>query len=105
MAARLLVNCTVERSIGSTRVERVLAEAFTRRRRQPQILRSDNCREFIAGHLTNWLGDEGVECAFIEKGRPKQNGIVERFNGLMRRHVLDVEDLNTLLEARVVLTS
>jgi putative transposase len=42
-------------------------------------------------------------CAFIEKGRPNQNGIVERLNGLMRRHVLDAEDLATLLEARVVI--
>jgi putative transposase len=100
---RELVSCTVERSIGSTRVERALADAFSRRRR-PKVLRSDNGREFIAGHLTRWLGDERVECAFIEKGRPNQNGIVERFNGLMRRHVLDVEDLNTLLEARVVIT-
>jgi transposase InsO family protein len=102
---RELVSCTVERSIGSTRVQRALADAFRYRHRKPQILRSDNGREFISAHLTSWLADEGVECAFIEKGRPNQNGIVERLNGLMRRHVLDAEDLNTLLEARVVITT
>jgi putative transposase len=101
---RELVSCTVERSIGSTRVERALADAFGRRRRRPRILRSDNGREFIADHLTRWLDTQGVERAYIEKGRPNQNGIVERLNGLMRRHVLDVEDLNTLLEARVVIS-
>jgi putative transposase len=101
---RELVSCTVERSIGSRRVERVLADLF-QRRGQPEILRSDNGREFIATHLTAWLGDQGVECAFIAKGRPNQNSIVERLNRLMRRHVLDAEDLNTLLEARVVLTT
>jgi putative transposase len=102
---RELVSCTVERSIGSGRVQRALADTFTQRRRKPELLRSDNGREFIASHLTDWLADEGVECAFIEKGRPNQNGIVERLNGLMRRHVLDAEDLNTLLEARVVIST
>lgn len=102
---REVVNCTVERSIGTTRVERALVDTFTRRRRKPQILRSDNGREFISARLVAWLGAEGVECAFIAKGRPNQNGIVERLNGLMRRHVLDVEDFGTLLEARVVITN
>ena len=101
---RELVCCTVERSIGSTRVEQALTDAFGRRRRRPKILRSDNGREFIADNLTRWLDAQGVERAYIEKGRPNQNGIVERLNGLMRRHVLDVEDLNTLLEARVVIS-
>ena len=80
--------------------------AFQRDSQWPlgEILRSDNGREFIAAKLTGWLADEGVECAFIEKGRPNQNGIVERLNGLMRRHVLDAEDLATLLEARVVIS-
>ena len=95
---------TVERSIGTTRVERALTDVFTRRRRKPDVLRSDNGREFISARLVAWLGAEGVGCAFITS-RPNQNGIVERLNGLMRRHVLDVEDLNTLLEARVVVTN
>jgi transposase InsO family protein len=102
---RELVSCTVSRSIGSTRVEQVLAATFAQRRRKPKILRSDNGREFIAAKLTGWLADEGVECAFIAKGRPNQNGIVERLNGLMRRHVLDAEDLNTILKARVVISN
>jgi transposase InsO family protein len=102
---RELVSCTVERSIGSHRVEQVLAGVFAEQHRKPEILRSDNGREFIASHLTAWLSDEGVECAFIAKGRPNQNGIVERLNGLLRRHVLDAEDLHTLLEARVVITN
>lgn len=100
---RELVCCTVERSIGSGRVQRALAETFTHRRRKPKLLRSDNGREFIAGHLTRWQDTQKIERAYIEKGRPNQNGIVERLNGLMRRHVLDVEDFHTLLEARVVI--
>jgi putative transposase len=101
---RELVSCTVERSIGSGRVQRALADSFTKRRRRPAVIRSDNGREFIAGHLTRWQDTQQIERAYIEKGRPNQNGIVERLNGLMRRHVLDVEDFHTLLEARVVIS-
>lgn len=84
-------------------MQRALAETFAKRRRKPAVLRSDNGREFIAGHLTRWQDTQQIERAYIEKGRPNQNGIVERLNGLMRRHVLDVEDFHTLLEARVVI--
>jgi putative transposase len=41
----------------------------------------------------------------IGKGRPYQTGIVERLNGPRRRHVLDAEDLHTILEARVVISN
>lgn len=94
----------VERSIGSNKVQRALADRFARGRR-PGIIRSDNGREFIADSLTQWLALNGVQTAFIEKGRPTQNGYVERFNGLMRRYVLNNEDFHTLLEARVVTTT
>jgi putative transposase len=51
----------------------------------------------------HWLGDQGVGCAFIEKGRPQQNAYVERFNGTMRDEVLNGEEFTGVLEARVVL--
>jgi putative transposase len=84
-------------------VERFLGELFERGRR-PGIMRSDNGREFIAADLTSWLQEQGVATAFIEKGRPQQNGLVERFNGLMRSRVLDCEDFYNVLEARVVIS-
>jgi len=99
---REVVHCEIHRNIGSRRVQLVLAELFARKGR-PGMIRSDNGRELIATELTSWIAGQGVECAFIEKGRPNQNGYVERFNGLMRRHVLDVEIFHSLLEARVVL--
>lgn len=67
------------------------------------MLRSDNGREFIASSLVSWLHEQGVECAFIEKGRPQQNAYVERFNGTMRDEVLNGEEFSNVLEARVVL--
>jgi transposase InsO family protein len=44
-----------------------------------------------------------VKTAFIEKGSPYQNPFVERFNGTMRDELLNGEEFDSLLEARVVI--
>lgn len=67
------------------------------------MIRCDNGREFISATVLFWLTGLGIEQAFIEKGQPQQNYFVERFNGTMRTEVLDVEDFETVIEARVVL--
>jgi transposase InsO family protein len=100
---RECVGQLVERNIGSRRVEDFLSDLF-KKTGKPRVLRSDNGREFIAADLVNWLQQQGVEPAFIEKGRPQQNGYVERFNGLVRSRVLDCEDFYSVLEAQVVLS-
>jgi transposase InsO family protein len=46
-----------------------------------------------------------VQRAFIEKGSPQQNAFVERFNGTMRDEVLNGEEFESVLEARVVITA
>jgi putative transposase len=60
-------------------------------------------QEFVASSLVDWLKDEGVTSAFIEKGRPP----VERLPGAVRRHdarrALNGEEFTGVLEARVVL--
>jgi transposase InsO family protein len=45
-----------------------------------------------------------VTSAFIEKGSPQQNALGERFNGTMRREMLNTEQFDSVLEARVVIT-
>ena len=67
------------------------------------MIRSDNGREFVAASLVSWLAEQGVACAFIEKGRPQQNAYVERFNGTMRDEKLNGEEFTSVLEARFVL--
>jgi transposase InsO family protein len=67
------------------------------------VLRSDNGREFIAATLGAWLLEQGVQTAFIERGSPQQNPFVERFNGTMRDELLNGEEFDSLLEARVVI--
>lgn len=92
----------VARSIGARDVIRVLEKAFDTYG-APLIIRSDNGREFIADTVVQRLSERGVVAAFIEKGSPQQNCYVERFNGTMRRELLNREEFDTVLEARVVI--
>jgi transposase InsO family protein len=101
---RVALGCRVDRSIGARDVIAELERLFERHGR-PEVLRSDNGREFIAASLGDWLADRGVQTAFIEKGSPQQNAFVERFNGTMRDELLNGEEFASVLEARVLITN
>ena len=101
---RVALGCRVARSIGARDVIAELEQLFARHGR-PAVLRSDNGREFVAASLGDWLADRNVKTAFIEKGSPQQNAFVERFNGTMRDEVLNGEEFDSLLEARVVIAN
>lgn len=98
---RRSVALKVERHIGTPGVIECLDEAFEKHGK-PEVIRSDNGREFIAATLSDWLSERGVAQAFIEKGSPQQNAFVERFNGSMRDEVLNGEIFRNVLEARAV---
>ncbi|MFN4957278.1 MAG: integrase core domain-containing protein [Cyclobacteriaceae bacterium] len=68
-------------------------------RGKPERLRVDNGPEFIAQALRDWCGDS-VELLFIEKGKPQQNGYIERFNRTYREEVLDAFAFDSLQQAR-----
>lgn len=72
---------------------------------KPEMIRSDNGREFIAATVQDWLRDEGVTPVFVAKASPQQNCYVERFNGSMRDELLNRETFRTLTEARVVINA
>jgi putative transposase len=99
---RVALSCRVARSIGATDVVRELERLF-QLHGKPQLMRSDNGREFIAATTTEWLAKQDVAAAFIEKGSPQQNPFVERFNGTIRDELLNGEELGNLLEARVLI--
>lgn len=100
--SRVCVESYVARNVGAGRVRQVLERVFAARGR-PAAIRSDNGREFIAESLGVWLAEQGVSSAFVEKGSPQQNALVERFNGTMRRECLVLEEFDSVLEARVVI--
>ena len=99
---RVALGSRVARSIGAGDVV-VELEGLFKTHGKPELLRSDNGREFIADSLGEWLAAQGVKTAFIEKGSPQQNAFVERFNGTMRNEVLNGEEFDSVLEARVVI--
>jgi len=69
----------------------------------PAVLRSDNGPEFVAHKLAEWLDEEGIETAFIQPGRPWQNGTNESFNGKFRDECLDAEWFSSRREARAII--
>jgi putative transposase len=100
---RVALGSRVARSIGAREVI-VELERLIARHGKPEVIRSDNGREFIADSLGQWLAEQGIKTAFIAKGSPQQNAFVERFNGTMRNEVLNGEEFDSVLEARVVIT-
>jgi putative transposase len=98
----LALGCRVDRSIGARDVMAELEELFVDRG-TPKIIRCDNGREFITSVLSDWLGEQGIRLAHIEKASPQQNCYVERYNGTMRDETINGEDFDSVLEARVVL--
>jgi putative transposase len=99
---RLALPSRVARSIGGRDVIKHLDKLFTSRGK-PKFLRADNGREFIADVVQQWLLEQGVQPIFIEKASPQQNCYIERFNGSMRRELLNGELFHTVLEAKVVI--
>ena len=53
--------------------------------------------------MVGFLAEHGVAAAFVEKGSPQQNCYVERFNGTMRRELLNAEIFHSVTEARVLI--
>ena len=84
------LSCRVAPSIGASDVRLELERLFEQPGR-PQVLRSDNGREFMAASLLDWLAEHGIATAFIEKGSPQQNPFFERFNSTMRDELLNGE--------------
>ena len=56
---------------------------------KPQRIRTDNGPEFRSKLFQKWLFNNNIEWSRIQKGKPQQNAIVERFNKTYREDVLD----------------
>lgn len=95
---------TVDTSLTSKRVIRELDKVIAWRG-QPTKIRVDNGPEFIAEVLGKWARDRNIEIKFIEKGKPHQNGYMERFNRSFREEVLDAYQFTRLKEAQVMATA
>lgn len=56
---------------------------------KPQRIRTDNGPEFRSKLFQKWLFNNNIEWSRIQKGKPQQNAIIERFNKTYREDVLD----------------
>jgi putative transposase len=59
------------------------------KRGRPHYIRSDNGPEFAAAPFQDWLSRVGIQPVRIYPGSPWENGYNERFNGTLRREVLN----------------
>ena len=67
----------------------------------PRYLRSDNGPEFVARAVLRWLLAAQIETAFIDPGKPWQNGVDESFNGKFRHEHLSLQWFRNRTEAAV----
>lgn len=70
---------------------------------KPEYIRYDNGAEFIATALQTWLRKVGIKPIQIDPGSPLENGCNERFNGTLRREVLNAEWFHTTKQAQIVI--
>ena len=89
-------------SIRSARVIEVLTQLVSLHG-APRYLRSDNGPEFVATAILRWLHATDIETAFIDPGKPWQNGTDESFNGKFRNECLTIEWFRNRVEARVAI--
>lgn len=99
---REALNITVAKSITSERVIDEL-KRLIEWRGKPEKIRVDNGPEFIAEALKQWCDhpERNIELVYIQKGKPNQNGYIERFNKTFREDILDsylFEDLQDAQE-------
>jgi len=93
---------TVARSLPADRALQGLMQLVARRG-APQYLRSDNGPEFIASRIRRWLGRAGITTAYIDPGKPWQNGVGESFHSRFRDECLNQEAFFTVREAAVLI--
>jgi putative transposase len=97
---REVLTISIDTSLTSLRVIRELNKLIEWRGK-PECLRVDNGPEFIAQAMEDWSKENHIELKFIQKGKPHQNGYIERFNRTYRDEVLDVFAFDSLNQARV----
>jgi len=93
---------TVKPRMGSAEVLEALYPLFLKHGK-PEFIRSDNGKEFTAEALQTWLMKVGIKPIQITPGSPWENGYNERFNGTLRREVLNAEWFSSIRQARTVI--
>lgn len=89
----------IDYSFPSSKVVQVLEQVMEWRGKPTQI-RTDNGTEFIAKAFEDFCIDQGITHLKIQKGKPNQNGFIERFNRAYREDVLDANIFENIRQVR-----
>jgi putative transposase len=69
----------------------------------PRYLRCDNGPEFVSRAILAWLTQAGINTAYIDPGKPWQNGTNESFNDKSRDECLSLEWFRCRTEAVAII--
>lgn len=100
---RQCMGISVDYSLPSRKVIEAL-ERIIEQHGKPIRIRTDNGPEFCSKRFQLWLRENKIEWSRIQKGKPQQNAIVERFNKTYREDVLDANLFSSLAHARELTT-
>lgn len=89
-------------SIRSGRVIEVLSRLVTLYG-APKYLRSDNGPEFVSRAVLRWLTQSNIDTAYIDPGKPWQNGSNESFNGKFRDECLSIQWFKNRIDAKMLI--
>ncbi len=90
------------RALGGLPVTRVLDQLAVTRG-LPQVLRTDNGKEFCGRAMLTWAHARGVTLRLIEPGKPTQNAYIESFNGRLRDECLNEHWFTSVPHARAII--
>lgn len=96
------VAIVVERAIGGELLTRTM-DRICKQRGYPQIIRTDNGKEFCGRAMLSWCHAHGVKPRLIEPGKPNQNAYIESFNGRLRDECLNENWFLNLQHAGVLI--
>lgn len=96
------VAVVVERAISGELLTRLL-DQIGQTRGLPQVIRTDNGKEFCGRAMQGWAQRRGIALRQIEPGKPNQNAYIESFNGRLRDECLNEHWFMSLPHARVLI--
>lgn len=90
------------RAISGQHVTRIL-DHLAATRGLPQVIRTDNGKEFCGRAMLTWAHAHAVTLRLIEPGKPNQNAYIESFNGRFRDECLNEQWFLNLAHAQAVI--
>ena len=99
---RLAVCIGIDYRIDAIKAVQMLAASARDYGCHPEMIRSDNGREFTGHDFGQWAAENEIQLARIQPGKPVQNAYVESFNGRLRDECLSIHVFATVAAAREI---